>query len=150
MLVSTAGTASLFSLSKITLIIICLMCIHLTFCACLACELHSTGYIVYVHRTASLLYTGDFVLASFLFVMFLAGPELIFFTVASVELCFGFVLETELIIQGYFHYQWAMLTQHQGLFCLSPHPISNRAGRALGDGTGHSQDSWPQLTPGTP
>lgn len=49
--------------------------------------------------------TGDFVLASFLSVMFLAGVELILFTVASVGLCSGFVLETEMIIQGYFDYQ---------------------------------------------
>ena len=34
----------------------------------------------------------------------LAGTELIFFTVASMGLCFVFVLETVLIIQGCLHY----------------------------------------------
>ena len=37
-------------------------------------------------------------------VLVLAGIELIFFIVASMGLCFGFVLETVLIIQGYFSY----------------------------------------------
>ena len=32
-------------------------------------------------------------------------------------LCFGFVLETVLIIQECFSYCWAVLTQRQGLFC---------------------------------
>ena len=37
-------------------------------------------------------------------VLVLAGIELIFFTVASMGLCFGFVLKTVLIIQGCFCY----------------------------------------------
>ena len=39
-----------------------------------------------------------------LIVLVLGGVELIFFTVASMGLCFGFVLGTVLIIQGCFHY----------------------------------------------
>lgn len=35
-------------------------------------------------------------------VLVLAGAELIFFLVANLGLCFGFVLETVLIIQGHF------------------------------------------------
>ena len=37
-------------------------------------------------------------------VLVLAGIELIFFIVASMGLCFGFVLETVLITQGCFSY----------------------------------------------
>ena len=37
-------------------------------------------------------------------VLVLAGIELIFFIVASMGLCFGFVLKTVLIIQGCFRY----------------------------------------------
>ena len=37
-------------------------------------------------------------------VLVFAGIELIFFVVASMGLCFGFVLETVLIIQGCFSY----------------------------------------------
>lgn len=35
--------------------------------------------------------------------------------------CFGFMIETVLIMQRYFHYCWAVLTQCQSLSCLSPH-----------------------------
>ena len=52
-------------------------------------------------------------------VLVLAGIELIFFTVASMELCFGFLLKTVLIILGCFSYCWAVLTHSQGLFCFS-------------------------------
>ena len=78
----------------------------------------------------------------------LARIELICLIIASMGLCFGFVLETVLIIQGCFHYCWAVLTQSQGLFCLSPHPTSEEAGGAQGVWSGHSWDSWPQLTKG--
>lgn len=44
----------------------------------------------------------------------LAGLELIFLTVAIMELCFGFVLETGLITQG-------LITRSQGLCHPSPH-----------------------------
>ena len=78
----------------------------------------------------------------------LSGTELIFFLVASMGLCFGFVLKTVFIIQGCFSYCWAVLTQSQGLFCSSPHPTSEEAGGAQEVGRGHSRDSWPQLTKG--
>jgi len=71
----------------------------------------------------------------------LAQVELIFFIVASVRLCFGFVLNAVLIIQGCFHYCRAVLTQSQGLFCFSPRPISEEAGGAWEAGRGHSWDS---------
>ena len=38
-------------------------------------------------------------------VLVLAGIELIFFIVARMRLCFGFVLRTVLIIQGCFRYR---------------------------------------------
>ena len=59
--------------------------------------------------------------ARYAFVLVLAGIELIFCIVASMGLCFGFVLKTVLIIQGCFRYCWAALTQSQGLFCSPPH-----------------------------
>ena len=71
-----------------------------------------------------------------------------FFTVASMGLCFGFVLKTVFMIQGCFSYCWAALTQSQGLFCFSHHPTSEEAGGAQEAGRGHSRDSWPQLTKG--
>ena len=81
-------------------------------------------------------------------VLVLAGIELIFFTVASMGLHFGFALETVLIIQRCFPYCWAVLTQSQGLSCFSHHPASEEAGGAQEVGKGHSRDSWPQLTKG--
>ena len=63
-------------------------------------------------------------------------------------LCFRFVLKTVLIPQGCFRYCWAVLTQSQGLCCLSRHPTSEEAGGAQGVGRGPGQDSWPQLTKG--
>jgi len=53
-------------------------------------------------------------------VLILSEIELIFFIVASMRLCFGFVLKTVLITQTCFSYCWAVLTQSQGLFCF-PH-----------------------------
>ena len=44
------------------------------------------------------------VLVFIISVLVLAGIELIFFTVASMGLCFGFVLKTVLITQGCFIY----------------------------------------------
>ena len=81
-------------------------------------------------------------------VLVLAGTELIFFIVANMGLCFGFVLKTVLIIQECFSYCWAVLTQSQGLCCFSHHPTSEEAGGAQEAGRGHSWDSWPQLTKG--
>jgi len=80
-----------------------------------------------------------------LFVLVLAGIELIFFPVASTGLCFRFVLETALIIQGCFCYCWAELAQSQGPSCSSPHPTSEQAGSAQEAGRWHGGDSWPQL-----
>lgn len=37
-------------------------------------------------------------------VLVLAGVKLVFFTVAGMSLCFGFVLETVVIMQGCFPY----------------------------------------------
>ena len=71
----------------------------------------------------------------------LAGIELIFFIVAGMGLRFGFVLKTVLITQGCFHYCRAVLTQSQGLFCVSPHPTSEEAGGAQEVGRGHSWDN---------
>ena len=81
-------------------------------------------------------------------VLVLAGIELVSFRVASMGLCFGFVLETVLITQGCVSSCWAGLTQRQGLCCCSHLPTSEEAGGARGAGRGHSRDSCPQLTPG--
>lgn len=60
--------------------------------------------------------------------------------------CFVFVLETVLIIQQCFSYSWAMLAQHQGLFCFS-HCHTNKWDRGAGEPEReHRQDSWPKLT----
>lgn len=65
-------------------------------------------------------------------VLVLAGVELIFLTVAALGPCFGFVLETVLVTQGWFGYPLVVVTQSQGLFCSSPHPTSEGAGSAWG------------------
>jgi len=39
-------------------------------------------------------------------------------------LCVGFIIKTVLITQGCYSYCWAVLAQHQGLFCSSHHPAS--------------------------
>ena len=59
-------------------------------------------------------------------------------------LCFGFVLETVLIIQRCFCCCWAVLKQTQGLFSFSYCPASEESGGAQEAGRGHSQDSWPK------
>jgi len=82
------------------------------------------------------------------YVLVLAQIELIFFLIASVGLCFGFVLKTVWVTHQCFHYCWAVLTQSQGFFCFSHHPTSEEARGARGVGRGHSQDSWPQMTTG--
>jgi len=74
-------------------------------------------------------------------VLVLAGVELIFFIVAIMGLCFGFVLETVLVIQGCFSYCRAGLTQSQGRFCYSAHPTGERAEGAQGAERGHGWDS---------
>lgn len=57
-------------------------------------------------------------------VLVLYGIELIFFIVACMVLCFGYVMKTVLVTHQFFSYCWAKLTQHQGLFCFSHCPIS--------------------------
>lgn len=79
-------------------------------------------------------------------IVLLAGMVLIFFPVAGVVLCFGFVHKNVLIAQGCFDSWWAGLTQHQSLFCFSAHPIIKKAGGTQRAGRGHSQDSWLWLT----
>jgi len=81
-------------------------------------------------------------------VLVLARVELMFFRVARMRLCFGFVLETALITQGCFSYCWAAFTQSQSLFGSSHRPASEWAGGAQESGRGRSQDSWPQLAKG--
>jgi len=83
-------------------------------------------------------------------VLTFAGIELILFTAASMALCFGFVLETVLVMQRCFCYCPAELTLSKGLFCFSSHPTSKEAGGAQEAGRGHSQDSRPQRTEGIP
>ena len=69
----------------------------------------------------------------------LAALGLIFFPAARMGLCFGFVLETALIPEGWFRYCGAVLTQSQGLSCSSPHPTRSWEGTQPG-----------QLTPTDP
>lgn len=78
-------------------------------------------------------------------VLVLAGVKLVFFTVAGMRLCFGFLLETVVIMWGCFPYCWAGFLQSQGLFCLSPHPTNEQPGCAQVAGRGHSPG---QLTQG--
>lgn len=60
-----------------------------------------------------------------------------FLQVASVQLCFAFVLITVLITQGCFCYCWAGLTQSQGFSASHPTSVSKRLGmyKKLGGGT---------------
>ena len=71
-------------------------------CHALAGKFAWLGFVVMVSRMdlaggAGLLWGGT--------VLVLAGIELIFFTVAGMGLCFGFVLKTVLITQGRFSYR---------------------------------------------
>lgn len=65
-------------------------------------------------------------------VLILAKIELFFFTVAGMELCFGFLTKTVLITEGCFtiakQCNTAVLTQSMA-FCLSPHPTSKAGWR---------------------
>lgn len=55
-------------------------------------------------------------------------------------LCFGFVLETALMTQG-FHYCWAGQSRPNKIKAFSaPHPTKEESGGAQGVGRGHSQD----------
>lgn len=81
-------------------------------------------------------------------VMDLAGIGFIFIIVTSRGLRFGFVLKTALISQGCFWHCTEVLTQHQDLPCLLPHPTSRWARDAQGVWRRHGWDSWPQVTKG--
>lgn len=87
-----------------------------------------------------------FVFKTDLPVLVLAGTDF-FFIVASMGLCFGFVLKMVLIIQGCFRYWYAVLTQGQCLFCLSHHLTNKKAEGSQAAVRGHSLDSWPQTDP---
>jgi len=82
-------------------------------------------------------------ISSYVLVLLLAGVELIFSIIACTVLWFGFVIKTVLVTQGCFSYCWAVLTEHQGLFCFSSHPTSEEAGGAPEIERRHSWDSWP-------
>lgn len=82
------------------------------------------------------------------FVLTLAGARVNYLHISGMELCFGFVLETELITWRCFSCCWAGLPQHPGLFCSSSHPASEWAGSTQWVGRGPSRDSWPQWTKG--
>ena len=86
----------------------------------------------------------------FSFVLVLTGIELILLTVASMGLCFGFVLKTVLIIQGSFRYCRAVLTWSQSLFWSSDCPTSETAGlhkKLWGDTGGTADHNWPKGYP---
>lgn len=70
------------------------------------------------------------------------------FTATSMGLCFRFVLETLLIIQGYFNFCWAELAHSQGLSCFKFYPTSGQTGGTPEIKRAHSWDSWPKLTKG--
>lgn len=68
----------------------------------------------------------------------LAEVKLVFFTVADMRLCFVFVLETVVIMWGYFPYCWAGFMESQGLFFLSLHPTNEQPACAQIVGRGRS------------
>lgn len=55
-----------------------------------------------------------------------------------------------LVTQCCFDYCWAGLTQHQSLFCFPLYLTSEEAGGTQGVWKAHRQNSWPQMTAGTP
>ena len=77
-------------------------------------------YSLKKHKTISLNHLG--------IVLVLAGIELIFFMVASMGLCFGFVLKTVLIIQGYFSYSEQCLHRVKVFSASHPTPPARRLG----------------------
>lgn len=74
-------------------------------------------------------------------VLVLAGIESIFFIVAGMELCLGFVLEALI-----FYYCWAILAQSQGPFCLSAHSTNEESGtqQTWGDIEGTAEPHRPK------
>lgn len=79
-------------------------------------------------------------------VLGLAGIDLSFFTVAGMG-HFGFMLEAVLTKQGFLSLLLSSVYSGSRSFLLFTAPES-RLGGAQGVGRGHSQNSWPQLTPG--
>lgn len=78
-------------------------------------------------------------------VLVLAGVEFVFFIVAHIMIYFGFVTRT-VITHRCLSYCWAVLAQHQGLFCFLRCPGSKDAGGAQETETGQAR--WPgQVTP---
>lgn len=77
-------------------------------------------------------------------VLVLAGIESIFFIVAGMELCLGFVLEALI-----FYYCWAILAQSQGPFCLSAHSTNEESGtqQTWGDIEGQPNPTDPRDIP---
>lgn len=64
----------------------------------------------------------------------------------------GFRFVTKRVSRAHwcFSYSWAVLIQHQGLFCSSACPSHKWARGVAEAGRGHRQDIWLQLTKGTP
>lgn len=55
----------------------------------------------------------------------MAQVELVFFTVAKLGICFGFVLDTVLVIQGYFSLLMSSAYRESRPFLLLTPPASN-------------------------
>ena len=85
-------------------------------------------------------------------VLVLGGIEIIFFTAASMGLCFGFVLETVLITQGCFSSCWAGLRELRPFLPLTP-PQQQAGGgggghKGLGgEMAGTADPNWPKGCP---
>lgn len=62
-------------------------------------------------------------------VLVCAGMKFISITAAHIALCFGSVTKTVLVTHRCSSYCWAVLAQHQGLFCFSNCPASKQADR---------------------
>lgn len=69
------------------------------------------------------------------------GVKLIFFSIGSVSLCFEFVLETALKIQGCFNMVELFFHRVKIFFCFSHHLTSKETGGAQGVRKAHSHNS---------
>lgn len=58
----------------------------------------------------------------------LAGIELVFFTVAPMVLCFGFVTKTVVTAHDCLHHCWSVPAQHQGFLCFLLHLAKEQDG----------------------
>ena len=99
---------------------------------CLSCLLFFYSYSVNVIQSflTHTKYNSSFSLSShlslkllatfFSVVLVLAEIELFFLIVPGMELCFGSVLVTVLIIKGWFIYCWAVLTESRPFLLLTP------------------------------